>query len=295
MPLTVIVAMLLSIAAVGYLLGRRHALGFVDGRRRHLHSLPGYHGLFVALCVLLPSALYLQLGLLVQQPGTDWLVGRSFSELVEAAEHPSLALARIEQIAAGSHFGPEASADEQAAADYRNRVDRTGSWVLGLGSLLLAVAGARWALNRTSEHFRARNWSERLVLALLFLCSLVAIGTTVGVVVSLAAETGRFFAKVPATDFFFGLSWSPQEAIRDDQVGSSGAFGVIPVLTGTLLITLIAMAVAVPIGLLSAIYMVEFSGPRPREIVKPALEILAGIPTVVYGFFAARDRCPVRA
>jgi phosphate transport system permease protein len=118
-------------------------------------------------------------------------------------------------------------------------------------------------------------------------CALLAILTTVGIVLSVLIESIRFFQMVPITDFLFGLKWSPQIAMRADQVGSSGAFGAIPLLTGTLLISMVAMIVAVPIGLLSAIYLSEYAGPRFRSIAKPLLEILAGIPTVVYGFFAA--------
>ena len=111
--------------------------------------------------------------------------------------------------------------------------------------------------------------------------------TTVGIVFSVLFETVRFFEKVSPIDFLFGLHWSPQTAIRADQVGSSGAFGIVPLVTGTLLITMIAMLVAGPIGLFAAIYMAEYATPRFRALAKPILEILAGIPTVVLGFFAA--------
>jgi len=111
--------------------------------------------------------------------------------------------------------------------------------------------------------------------------------TTIGIVLSLAIEAFRFFQKVPMTDFLFGLEWSPQTAMRSDQVGSSGAFGAVPLITGTLLISAIAMIVATPLGLLSAVYLAEYATPKTRSIIKPLLELLAGIPTVVYGFFAA--------
>jgi len=124
------------------------------------------------------------------------------------------------------------------------------------------------------------------------LASTIAILTTVGIIFSLLFETGRFFDKVPVSEFLFGTQWSPQTALRADQVGASGAFGAIPLFAGTLLITLIAMCVAVPIGLFSAIYMSEYAGPRFRALAKPALEILAGVPTVVYGFFAALTVAP---
>ena len=155
-----------------------------------------------------------------------------------------------------------------------------------------ALAGAS-AWRRITPDLRARPWVEAAVRALLAACSLVAILSTVGIVLSLVFEAARFFDRVPVSDFLFGLEWSPQTAIRADQVGSSGAFGAIPVLAGTLLITAIAMSVAVPIGLLSAVYMSEYAGARARAVLKPLLEILAGIPTVVYGFFAALSVGPL--
>ena len=127
---------------------------------------------------------------------------------------------------------------------------------------------------------------ERILLGLLAASSLVAILTTIGIALSLLFETLRFLDAVPLFDFLFGLNWSPQIAIREDQVGSSGAFGVVPLLVGTGLIAAVAMTVAGPLGLLSAIYLAEYASPRARGFAKPILEILAGIPTVVYGFFA---------
>jgi len=117
--------------------------------------------------------------------------------------------------------------------------------------------------------------------------SVIAILTTIGLVLSLLFEAWRFFLRVPFHDFLFGTHWSPQTAIRADQVGASGSFGAIPIFAGTLLITLIAMLIAVPLGLFSAIYMSEYASPRARGAIKPLLEVLAGVPTVVYGLFAA--------
>jgi phosphate transport system permease protein len=154
-------------------------------------------------------------------------------------------------------------------------------------ALLAAALAAVAAWRVVAPKLRARPRVEAAVRALLAACSLVAILATVGIVLSLVFEAARFFDHVPVGDFLFGLRWSPQTAIRADQVGSSGAFGAVPVLAGTLLITAIAMSVAVPIGLLSAVYMSEYAGGRARAVLKPLLEILAGIPTVVYGFFAA--------
>jgi len=145
-------------------------------------------------------------------------------------------------------------------------------------------------LRRARRSTQIKEFAIQLVLVA---SSLVAILTTVGIVLSLVLEAFLFFKKIPITDFLFGLEWSPQTAIREDQVGSSGAFGVIPLLTGTLLISFIAMMVATPLGLLSAVYLAEYARPKTRAIVKPLLELLAGIPTVVYGFFAALVVAPI--
>lgn len=140
---------------------------------------------------------------------------------------------------------------------------------------------------------RASQIREYAIQGALIACSLVAIFTTIGIVASLAFEAIRFFGKIPISSFLFGLEWSPQTAIRSDQVGASGAFGVLPLLTGTLLISFIAMMVATPLGLLSAVYLAEFANTKTRNVVKPMLELLAGIPTVVYGFFAALVVAPI--
>ncbi len=139
---------------------------------------------------------------------------------------------------------------------------------------------------------RARNQVETAVRCFLIACSLIAIVTTIGIVLSLILESIRFFGKVSVLEFLFGTEWSPQTALRKDQVGASGAFGAIPLFAGTLLITAIAVIVALPIGLFSAIYLSDYASPRVRSIAKPLLEILAGIPTVVYGFFAALTVAP---
>ncbi|OEJ67576.1 phosphate ABC transporter permease subunit PstC [Magnetovibrio blakemorei] len=134
---------------------------------------------------------------------------------------------------------------------------------------------------------RAQKAVEAVIKGILIASSTVAILTTVGIVASLLFESLRFFGEVPLTDFLFGLEWSPQTAMRADQVGSSGSFGAIPLFAGTLLISAIALIIATPIGLFAAIYLAEYAHVSVRNWVKPILEILAGIPTVVYGFFAA--------
>jgi len=158
---------------------------------------------------------------------------------------------------------------------------------------IAGIAGLAMAHRRVAPPLRARIAVERIARAVMLIASTVAILTTFGIILSLLFESLRFFAKVPVLDFLFGLRWSPQTAIRADQIGASGDFGAIPLFAGTMLITVIAMCVAVPIGLFSAIYMSEYATPRVRASVKPMLEILAGVPTVVYGFFAALTVAPL--
>ena len=136
------------------------------------------------------------------------------------------------------------------------------------------------------------EWIDKSIIGLLGLAAGVAILVTIGIILSLLSETLNFFEKVSIFEFLFGLNWSPQTAIRSDQVAAQGSFGAIPLINGTLLISFIAMCVATPLGLISAIYLAEYASKRVRDWVKPTLEILAGIPTVVYGFFAALTVAP---
>ena len=158
---------------------------------------------------------------------------------------------------------------------------------------MFGLLGAAFGLRTLSASFRARNHVERVVKVVLLAAASVAVLTTIGIVFSVLFETVRFFGKVSPFDFLFGLQWSPQTAMRADQAGSSGAFGIVPLVTGTLLITTIAILIAGPIGLFAAIYMAEYASPRFRAFAKPVLEILAGIPTVVLGFFAALTLAPL--
>ncbi|WP_323762025.1 phosphate ABC transporter permease subunit PstC [Maricaulis sp.] len=207
-------------------------------------------------------------------------------ELVHAPrERRQLFLSDARRIADGglaSRASPELDAAAEVVGHHKTQLRRLAA---GL-ALVLAIGGLIRTRSQVAAGFRARNHVENLVTAMLFLSSVIAIMTTVGIVFSLLFESIRFFSTVPLTEFLFGLQWSPQIALRADQVGQSGAFGAVPLFAGTAMITFIAMVVAVPIGLLSAIYLSEYAGPRFRLTAKPVLEILAGVPTVVYGFFA---------
>ncbi len=180
----------------------------------------------------------------------------------------------------------------EAAADLYRRLNGIGTIAAIVGALALAVGFALIGFGRVMPNFRARNRVETWITYGLLVTAAISVLTTAGIIFSVLFESIRFFQLVPFTNFMFGTEWSPQTAIRTDQVGSSGSFGAIPLFAGTLLITAIAMLVAGPLGLLSAIYLAEYADPRFRSIAKPILEILAGVPTVVYGFFAALTVAP---
>ncbi len=147
------------------------------------------------------------------------------------------------------------------------------------------------AFARTLYQFKRRP-VESAMMGLMWLAAGVAVAVTVAIIYSVVSESLRFFHHVPVGDFLFGTKWSPQTAMRADQAGASGAFGAIPLLAGTLMITAIALVVAVPVGLMSAIYLSEYAAPKFRKLAKPVLELLAGIPTVVYGYFAVITVAP---
>ena len=208
-------------------------------------------------------------------------------EVIGDSGRLSLALNSISQIAAGGGEHLTVSPEIVDAGRRLANLQTIANAALVVVMLSVALAGLVLSYRRIEADMRARNNVERISRAIMIVCSAIAILSTVGIVFSLMFETLHFFSKINPLDFLFGLEWSPQTAIRADQVASEGAFGMIPLFVGTLLITLIAMCVAVPVGLFSAIYMGEYAAPKFRAVAKPALEILAGVPTVVYGFFAA--------
>jgi phosphate transport system permease protein len=181
---------------------------------------------------------------------------------------------------------------EAAAARYRH-LQAVSIGALAVIMLAMAIIGAAAVLRFISPKLRARNHVEKAATAVLMFCATIAIITTVGIVLSVLFEAIRFFRIVPPAEFLLGLHWSPQTAIRVDQVAAEGAFGFVPLLAGTLLIALVAILVAVPVGLMSAIYLAEYASRGFRALAKPVLEILAGVPTVVYGFFAALTVAPL--
>ncbi|MGB5246364.1 MAG: phosphate ABC transporter permease subunit PstC [Woeseia sp.] len=296
MQMTTLMLVLLAVTLIAFSAGRQRALQSVGGASRiiNLHSLPGYYGYFVALCCLLPA-----LGVIL---AWQFIEPRLITALLVDSLPPAqreltpgqlnLFVNNIRNLAVGDAVaGDVDSVLSTAAALFNVYTEQSRLW-LSVTTLGLGILGGTLALTRIKPTFRARNRVEAVMLGALIAASSIAILTTVGIVLSVLFESLRFFGEVPITDFLFGLNWSPQTAIRADQVGSSGSFGAVPLFVGTLLITTIAMTVAVPIGLMTAVYLAEYASSRVRTVAKPLLEVLAGIPTVVYGFFAALTVAP---
>ncbi len=284
--------MLLLFSAYAFHLGHQRSRNIVGGKIRNLNSLPNYYGYYVALWCGLPPLFLLFLWLSFETPVITHLMLSDLPPEMQSlsADQQGLLINDIKNSLSGG--AAETKPELQGAVEHFRQLRSQSNWLLTILTTFMALLGAVFALSRIHQEQRARNKVEKTFLAFLVGSSLIAILTTVGIVLSVLAESLRFFDKIPVTEFLFGLHWSPQIAMRADQVASSGAFGAVPLFTGTLLISGIALVVAVPIGLFSAIYLAEYASLRFRSVAKPLLEILAGIPTVVYGFFAALTVAP---
>ena len=313
MSVLMLLAVLGVLALSAFLLSRQKALASAGGTPRSLHSLPNAYGWHGAIWVLLPALIGLVLWLLVQPVVIEARIsGNLPTDLVADAAAQELTMADVRRVAGGLEAAVAAGAlradaagslDSQttdirailagvgvalgnevspqvlsAAQDYRAMTawGAAGRTVLVLA---LALAGGVWGVSRAHKDFRARNAVERVVLGLLLAASSIAILTTLGIVGSMVTETFDFFTKYPAKDFFLSLTWSPNFKGNSD-------LGMLPLLWGTLYVTLVALVVCVPVGLFTAIYLAEYASKATRAWVKPLIEVIAGIPTVVFGIFA---------
>lgn len=295
MPDVILPAIIMFLMGCGYLLGRSRSFSLSrTPAEQKLHSLPSYYGFYTALWVGVPALLLLLFWILFQDVVITRMVVASLPHELQSlpGQQLDLLVNDVRNTATGNISSGRSAEAVKAAADHYVRLQQFSSRLLWATALGLAAAGAALALRRIQPALRARNAVEKTVMVVMMAFSTIAILTTLGVVMSVVYESILFFEKVSPAEFLFGTEWSPQVALRADQVGASGSFGSIPLFAGTLLISAIAMMVAVPIGLMSAIYLSEYAHSRVRAFAKPMLEILAGIPTVVYGFFAALTMAP---
>ncbi|MEP6867695.1 MAG: phosphate ABC transporter permease subunit PstC [Novosphingobium sp.] len=288
----------LALALTGWLTARSRAWAFqrattVTGAKGRLHSLPSYHGWFVGLCAGIPAGLFA----IVWAATSPALVVARVLRHPAAAQIPAFGinrdtiLAEAQAIASGSTtaaFNPLSRALVPVFREALVLFSTIGIVV----TLLVGFVGGAWAFLKLRPDFTARTQVERIVMAILLLASLVAILTTFGILASLMFETSRFFQIVPVGDFLFGTHWSPDPMAAEGSVDIH-AYGALPLFWGTVFIgTIIAMIVAIPLGLMSAIYLTQYASATVRKWMKPLLEVLAGVPTVVYGYFAALTVAP---
>lgn len=291
-PLIIIV-----LAVLLFIYGRQRAMAVSGADFALLHSKPAYHGGYFAIISLAPAVIlgivWLALFNWASEAYVTGQLGTAFTEIPPAEQSSFLRSART--LADGQTFGEISPAKERAAALF-DQFRFIGNAIVALVAAALIAGGAWYGFKKISLRLRARKFVERSAMSVLIAASAVAIFTTLGIVLSLIFESYRFFEQVPFFDFLFGTHWSPQSAFRGAGVEpgavNTEVFGAIPIFAGTLLITLIAISVAAPIGLMSAIYLSDYASKQVRAVAKPLLEVLAGIPTVVYGFFAALTVAP---
>ncbi len=316
MPAFWLVLIVLAVSAAGYVLGRGRALASAGGDSRNLHSLPSYYGWNVAMKVSVPAFLLMIVWLIAQPIVVNNSIASALPQAaVEESASRGLLMAEVRRAADGINNAVAAGTISREMArdgradftDFTQRLRDANQVVtsaitqpilqaaqrynvlmaqgrLAMWGLVLVIAGAGlfWGWRESDLDFRARNTVEQGVRAILVAAASIAILTTIGIVLSLVFNTVEFFRLYPWYDFLFGTNWAPSFSGR----GGSSELGIIPLIWGTFYISIVALTVAVPIGLFAAIYLSEYASPRMRAIAKPALEVLAGIPTIVYGLFA---------
>ena len=294
MPAGSLFLIVLGLGLAGWLFGRSRARVFAHAAPGgRIAALPTYHGWYVALWAALPTLIFLLLWQLI----SDHLVMQHVLASPAAGEIPDFGFRRdailneARAVASGNAsttFDPLSAGLVEPFRAAITRYQLIGAAV----AAIIALAGAGWAITRLAPAFRARARVERVVLTTLLLAALVAILTTLGILASLVFETVRFFGMVSPIDFLLGTQWNP-DPMSNAATPDGSRYGAVPLFWGTIYIgVVIAMIVAIPIGLLSAIYLSQYAAPRVRKVLKPALEILAGVPTVVYGYFAALTIAP---
>ncbi len=282
-----LIGVLLALVAIAYQIGlsKSRNLAGKGNNSVALHSRPVYYGALVALWCGIPAFLILIIWNLVEPSVLQHIIFNNIPASVSATLDEAgrdVLIDRVQAIASG--FGvTDQAAYEVAAAQQLAKFQTIGTFAKLAVVISVALAGLVWAKRKVSEQYRARNQVEKTINVALILCSGVAILTTIGIVLSMLTEALHFFKFVSPTDFFFGTEWNPGFSTTGN---AEGSYGILPLLWGTLMVSGIALLVAVPIGLMIAIYLAEYASPKLRAWAKPIIEVLAGIPTIVYGVFA---------
>ena len=291
---TILFILALGLGLAGWLAARARAWSFrQDAPTARLAALPSYHGWYVALWTVVPALLFVLFwSVTAPQIVTNWVMADPAAQaLPEFGFERRTILNEAAAVASGKALGVFNPMADALIEPYRQAFSKVR--MIGIaGTLVIGFLGGTWAFLRLRPDFTARTRVERAVMAILLIASLVAILTTLGILVSLVFETVRFFGMVSPVDFLFGKDWGP-DPMGPAENPDSSRYGALPLFWGTIYIgAIIAMIVAIPLGLMSAIYLTQYANPRVRSWLKPILEILAGVPTVVYGYFAALTVAP---
>lgn len=289
---------IVSATIAAYFLGRARASSVVNGNLQALHSLPSYHGLYGALWTfIIGFAALIVLTILANIWINSSLIGALPEDAQQLSElRKDRLLSDAKAIANGQIVS--SAADERSdeirtqLAEFYAEQTTLKNWLVAVGAIVLSLLALFATYRQIAVRFRARNRAEWIIQGVLLVSATLAILTTIGIVLSLIGETLRFFSEVPVYRFLFGTHWSPLSGVFEGKLNPDSV-GAIPLFTGTLLITFVAMLVAVPIGLMAAVYLSDYASSTTRAWAKPLLELLAGIPTVVYGFFAAITVAPL--
>ena len=296
MTLIYLILILLFISLCWFYLGNNSAK-IIKTKSGRLHSLAHYYGLYVLLYSFLPSFFVFIIISVFDDLLFSFLINDYIPDniKIEPDYNKTIILAQIQNLIDGINFGNPSDWIILASEKMQEwfKISNISNYCF---SILVAIIGGYLGFKNIDQDFRSRNSVEKIVIFLLALSSVIAILTTIGIIFSVIFESLRFFAIIPASEFLFGLTWNPQfEGAERAGSGQEGlaSYGSVPLFVGTLLISFIAICIAVPVGLYSAIYLSEYSSKKERSFFKPLLEILAGIPTVVYGFFAALTVAPM--
>jgi len=287
-----LIIILLVLLAVAYQLGMQRSRKLAGGQNSaSLHSRPHHYGMMVGLWAVLPPFFIMLLWNWISPAVIQQLVLASLpSEVLSSGEQAQVLLRRISNLATNFAVLSEASDWEISAANYLSALQQKSTLMLTALMSIIGALGLLISYQKIRPSLRARHQVEKALMATLLVCSTIAILTTIGIVLSMVGETLKFFSFIKPSDFFFGTTWNPRfstAGVADGSLtGSQGSFGLLPLLSGTMLVAGIALLVAIPLGLMVAIYMAEYAPKKVRDTVKPIIEVLAGIPTIVYGFFA---------
>ena len=295
--MNIIILLLVTIFSyLSFLYGRSRIRKITSTQSIKINALPNYYGYYLALWCALPALIILLFWSIFEPAIIKYLISQTLiqNDLNYSGDQLNLLYQKIRSLYEGNFSGTLTEEIKIGVKNYENlqTIAQNSKIVLLLSTFIAAIS---YGIFRISKNNKARHDVEKILTGLLFVCSLVAILTTMGIIFSLLFESLKFFAAINIFDFLFGMNWSPQRAFVSDASAITaleyenlkGAFGSVPLFAGTAFIALIAMLVAVPIGLFSGIYMAEYASSKVRKYSKPIIEILAGIPTVVYGFFAA--------